>query len=274
MNINNFIVIIKFIFLGFVQGFTEPIPISSSGHSIIVKDILHVYTPALSFEIIVHVGSLIAICIVYRHDIIKLIKETVHFIIHRDNRFYSSFLFTFFLCIATFITGTIGLFLESFITEKLTKPIFVGVALIITGIFIWIIRHLNGHKSDKDITAKDAILIGIAQSFALIPGISRSGATVVMALLLGMNRTTALRFSFLLFIPVSIGISLLSVNDIIQDRYFTILIIPYTLAFLTSLIATYFALKWFIQIMKKGNLKIFAYYCFIIGLFVIFNQIF
>src|SRR5690625_3932836 len=269
----DFIILIKFIFLGFVQGFSEPIPISSSGHSIIVKDILHVYTPALSFEIIVHVGSLIAICIVYRSDIVKLIRETVQFILYRESQFYSSFIFTLLLCIATFITGTIGLLLESFITEELTEPVFVGVALIITSMFIWVIRHLDGNKSDKDITVKDAILIGIDQSFSLIPGISRSGATVVTALLLGLNRTTALRFSFLLFIPVGIGVSLLSVNDIVQDRYFTLLMIPYLLAFITSLIATYFSLKWFIQIMRKGNLRIFAYYCFIVGLIVIYSQI-
>lgn len=274
MNVTDLIVIIKFIFLGFVQGFSEPIPISSSGHSIIIKDILHVYTPALSFEIIVHIGSLIAICIVYRRDLKKLLKETIQFIMYKEKQYYSSFLFSIYLGIATLITGTIGLFLESFITEKLTKPLVVGICLLITGSFLWMIRYLDGNKSDKDITVKDAVLIGIAQSFALIPGISRSGATVVTALLLGMNRATALRFSFLLFIPVSIGISLFSISEIVQDRYFNVLIIPYTVAFIASLLATYFALKWFIQIMQRGNLKIFAYYCFLVGIFVIYNQLF
>src|SRR5690625_3283461 len=136
MNESELIFIIKFIFLGFVQGFSEPIPISSSGHSIIIKDILHIYTPALSFEIIVHIGSLIAICIVYRKDIYTVLKETIQFIMYKKKQYFSSFLFSILLGIATLITGTVGLFLESFITEKLTKPLFVGISLIITGCFI------------------------------------------------------------------------------------------------------------------------------------------
>src|SRR5699024_2041495 len=134
---------------------------------------------------------------------------------------------------------------------------------------LWIIRNLQGRKNDGDLTFKDAIIVGLAQSVALIPGISRSGATIVAAMLLGMKQDTALRFSFLLYIPVSLGVTIISIGAIIKDRAFDTLMIPYILAFITSLIATYYALKWFINIVARGNLKYFAFYCFIVGSLVI-----
>lgn len=271
--LTDLILLLKFIFLGFVQGVTEPIPISSSGHLVILRDMFHLDTPGLSFEIIVHFGSLIAIFIVYRNDLSRLLIDSCKFLLKREKTYYASFKFSIHLLLATLITGGIGLFLERFISEELTKPVFIAVSLIITGFFLWKIRHLHGEKTEKDITMKDAIIIGIAQSIALIPGISRSGATVVAAMLLGMKRVTALRFSFLLFIPVSIGINLLSIKDMIRDPEISVLAIPYTLAFITSIIATYFALKWFISIMVSGKLKYFAYYCFLLGAIILCYQL-
>jgi len=273
MNITILIYLLKFIFLGFVQGFTEPLPISSSGHLVILKDILGILTPGLSFEILVHFGSLIAIIVIYWKDLVLLGKESIYFLYKRDEKYYASFQFTFYLLLATLVTGVIGLTLEQFISEELTKPIFAGVALLITGFFICIIRNLHGQKADRDLSLKDAIIIGLAQACALIPGISRSGATIVAAMLLGMKRETALRFSFLLFIPVSVGINILSLEDIVRDEQFLSHIIPYSLAFLTSILATYYALKFFIHVMMKGKLIIFSMYCFIVGTAVVAYQI-
>lgn len=264
----------KFIFLGIVQGVTEPLPVSSSGHIVIIKDLFGVSTPGLSFEIIVHFGSLIAIIFIYRKDLLKLIMESIAYIHHREEENKDSFLFTFYLLVATFITGVIGLIFEQYISEELSTPFVVGLALLVTGFFIWIIRNLHGQKADNELTIKDAIIIGLAQSVALIPGISRSGATLIAAMLLGMKRDTALRFSFLLFIPVSLGINILSLDDIVNDAHFMTNLIPYMLAFMASLIATYFALKWFIDVMKKGKLIIFSIYCFVVGTAVVVYQLF
>src|SRR5690625_144122 len=267
------IYLLKFILLGLVQGFTEPLPISSSGHIVILKDLFGIFLPGLSFEIIVHFGSLIAIIVIYRKDLFLLLKESLDFIKYRKETHYQSFQFCLYLLTATFITGVIGLTLEQFISEELTKPIFTGIALLITGYFVWLIRNLHGQKADKDLTIKDAIIIGLAQACALIPEISRSGATIVAAMLIGMKRDTALRFSFLLFIPITIGINILSINDIVRDPQFIPNMIPYTIAFLTSIIATYFALKWFIDVMIKGKLIIFSIYCFIVGSAVVVYQL-
>lgn len=266
--------LLKFILLGFVQGFTEPIPISSSGHVVLVKDLFGIYTTGLSFEIIVNFGSLIAIIAVYWKDITILIKENIAFLFKQQKQYANSFRLTVYILIATAITGVVGLTVEQFISEELTKPIFVGIALLITAFFVWLIRNLHGKKSDLEITIKDAVIIGLAQSCALIPGISRSGATIVAAMLLGLKRETALRFSFLLFIPVTVGINILSYDEIVNDPLFSANLIPYIIAFITAMITTYFALKWFMNVMVKGKLIIFTYYCLVVGTGVIIYQLY
>src|SRR5699024_4921157 len=139
-------------------------------------------------------------------------------------------------------------------------------ALPISGFALWIIRHLTGYKDDQHITLKDAIIVGCAQAIALIPGISRSGATIVAAMLIGIRRQTALKFSFLLYLPVSFGVTILSIDDIVLDGQLSSLWVPYTIALLTSIIATYYALRLFIHVMMKGRLKYFTYYCLVLGL--------
>lgn len=261
--------LLKYIFLGLVQGVTEPLPISSSGHLIIFRDLFQIVIDGLSFEIIVNFASFIAVIIIYRRDIFRLIKNGVLFLIHRTSKARADFHFIVCLFIATIPTGVIGLLLHDYIESKLVGPSIVGVTLLFTGIALWIIRNLKGTKSDQEITLKDAFIIGLAQTVALIPGISRSGATVVAAMLLGMKQETALRFSFLLYIPVSLGVLVFSLPDILHDQTLNVLWIPHALAFITSLLASYFALRWFMNIMKRGNLKYFSFYCFIVGTLIL-----
>ncbi|MUK90591.1 UDP pyrophosphate phosphatase [Ornithinibacillus sp. L9] len=264
---SEFWIIVKYILLGTIQGITEPIPISSSGHLVILRDLFDLEVEGLSFEIFVNFGSLIAVLLVYRNDIIRLIKNGFRYIVSRDPEAQSDFRFILFLVIATIPTGIIGFLFEDLFGESTAFT--VGITLLITGGALWIIRNLRGNKNDGEITVKDAIIVGLAQSVALIPGISRSGATIVAAMLLGMKQETALRFSFLLYIPVSLGLGILSVGDMITDPNMSALAIPYLLAFMASIIASYFALKWFMGIMARGNLKYFAFYCFIVGILAI-----
>lgn len=267
--ITELIVLLKYLFLGIIQGFTEPIPISSSGHVVIIRELFALHISGLSFEIIVNFGSLIAVFLVYRQDLLRLMNNGFRYVMKRDKQAKSDFQFIQLLIIATIPTGMIGLLFEDLISSKLVHIKVIGFTLFITGIALWIIRNLRGQKVDGDITSKDAIIIGLAQSIALIPGISRSGATIVAAMLLGMKRDTALRFSFLLYIPISLGITILSVNDIVKDPKFDTLIIPYTLAFMASIFSSFYALKWFMNIMKKGNLKYFSFYCFIVSILIL-----
>lgn len=262
------ILLLKYIFLGLVQGFTEPIPISSSGHVLILRHLFGLSIDGLSFEIIVNFGSLIAVLIIYREDILKLIKSS-RFIITKQRKYQADFYFLIYLLVATFVTGTMGLMLKEFVKTTLNNITIVGVSLLITGFSLWLIRNLHGSKNVQNITLKDALIVGFAQAIALIPGISRSGTTIVAAMLIGMKRDTALRFSFLLYIPVSLGITMLSITDIVNDSSFNALLIPYLLAFIVSIIATFYALKWFMNIMARGKLKYFYVYCFTIGTVII-----
>lgn len=258
-------VLIQYIFFGFVQGFTEPIPISSSGHLVIFQDLFGLKMENLSFEILVNFGSLIAVLIIFKNDIIRLIQNGTSYLVKKDPVGKDDFRFILYLIVATIPAGVIGILFEDQIARTFSTAKMIGITLIITGFALWIIRNLRGQKADGELTMKDAIIIGIAQSIALIPGISRSGATIVAAMLLGMKQATALRFSFLLYIPVSFGTLLLSIDQLFDDQ-FSALWLPYLLAFITAAIATYFSLRWFINIMARGNLKYFAFYCFVVGI--------
>jgi len=264
--------LIKYIFLGLFQGVTEPIPVSSSGHLVIVRSLMDLNLPGISFEAFINFGSLIAVIAVYRKDLISLAVNGSRFLFQKDQTYTSDFYYLFLLAIATIPAGLIGFLLNDAIGETFSSSSvrLVGITLLLTGVALWIIRNLKGHKKDSEITLKDALIVGFAQAVALLPGVSRSGATVVAAMLVGMKREAALKFSFLLYIPVSLGAMILSVGDIAQDPDVSTRLPLYLVSLLAALVASYFALLWFIDVMRKGNLKYFAFYCFVVGTLVIF----
>lgn len=273
------LILLKYALLGLIQGITEPIPISSSGHLIIVEHLLGLKIPGLSFEVFVHFASLLAVFAIYSSDIIRLAKNGTSYLISRGNDSLSSesqrsearndFMFIVYLVIGTIPAGVIGFLFNDYIGDHFKGLKIIGVMLIVTGIALWLIRNLRGRKRDGDLTAKDALIVGLAQAVALIPGLSRSGATIVASMGVGMKQKTALRFSFLLYIPVSFGGIILEVPEIKNDPNLDKLLIPYIIAFLISFIATYFSLKWLMNIMERGNLGYFTVYCFIVGALVL-----
>ena len=173
------------------------------------------------------------------------------------------------LLVATVPAGVLGVLFGDWIGEVLGGVATVGYTLIITGLALWFIRNMRGNKGDGGITLRDAILIGLAQAVALIPGISRSGATIVMAMLLGIKQESALRFSFFLFIPISLGTMILDGPTLFTNPDTRDLFGPLILAFIASYVLTAISLKWFQHIMAKGELKYFSYYCWIAGLLVV-----
>ncbi|OAT83157.1 UDP pyrophosphate phosphatase [Bacillus sp. MKU004] len=265
----DFYTIVKYLFLGIFQGFTEPIPISSSGHLVLAQHFLGIEEPGLTFEILVNTASLFAVLLVYREDIWRLIVNGLGYFKEKTPENKRDFHFIVYLIIGTIPAGVIGIVFGDVIEENLSSVVTIGITLIITGTALWLIRNLRGSKNDGDLNVKDALIIGLAQAVALIPGISRSGATIVAAMARGMKAETALRYSFLLYIPVSFGVMLLGIKDLIEVPPAASMTVPYVLAFLGSLIASYFSLKWFMNIMVRGNLKYFAFYCLIVGLLVV-----
>ncbi|GAB3064546.1 undecaprenyl-diphosphate phosphatase [Salinicoccus sesuvii] len=267
--------IIRYIFLGLLQGFTEPIPVSSSGHLVIARELLGIEARGLSFEILLNTASLIAVLYIYRKDITAIIVNLSRYLFKgaRDAEAKTDFRYTIYLVIATIPVGVLGILLGDIIGDG-ASMLTVGVMLLVTGVALWFIKNKRGVKRDGDLNLKDAIIVGIAQCVALMPGISRSGASLVGAMSVGMNQKNALRFVFLLYIPVSLGTALISIGDIASDPELTTLALPYALSFIAAIIATYFGLKWLQGIMEHGNLIIFTYYCFALGTFSILYSLF
>lgn len=262
---------IKFLLLGLFQGLTEPIPISSSGHLLIAQYFLDVEIEGSNstFALLVNSASLLAVLTIYREDIKRLVINGLKFFKEKTPETRRDFMFVVYLVVATIPAGIIGVLFQDTIDSYLSTVVTVGITLVVTGLALWLIRNMRGQRKDGNMTMKDALIIGGAQAVALIPGISRSGATIVAAMARGINQETALRFSFLLFIPISLGGAVLSITDIVNDDNLATMAVPYIMAFIGSLVASYFSLKWFMNIMAKGQLKYFAIYCFIVGPLVV-----
>ena len=258
------IYIIKMIIIELVQGFTEPIPVSSSAHVMIASEILGLGEQGFTFAILTNTASLLAILYIYRQDIVRLIRNSIYYLKTKETSYKSDFRFVCLIIIGTIPAGVLGILLSDYIAENVSMAT-IAIMLFITGIALWLIRNMKGTKGERDISIKDAFIVGLGQSVALIPGISRSGATIISAIAVGMKQDTALRFSFLLYIPVSLGGVILGFSDFMNEPNKSDLAIPYLSAFIATLLMTYFAMKWFMGIMKNGKLGYFTYYCFIVG---------
>ncbi|WP_413376439.1 undecaprenyl-diphosphate phosphatase [Alkalihalobacillus sp. 1P02AB] len=256
---------VQYLILGLIQGITEPIPVSSSGHLVLVQYFLGLESKGLTFEVFVNFASLFAVIFIYRKDLIRLIGGALKYIQTKSPEHENDFRFWVYLVIATVPAAIAGLLLEDWISTQSGRISIIAAALLITGVALFIIRKLKGTKTESQMTLKAVIIVGLAQMVALMPGISRSGATIVAALGLGWTRELALRFSFFLYIPVSLGSGILALNDVFNDPYFSDKAFGYGIAFVASLFASYFALKIFINIMKSGKLIYFSIYCFVVG---------
>ena len=262
------ILILKHLIIGLVQGFTEPIPVSSSGHVMIASEILGMGEQGFTFAILTNTAPLLAIMFIYREDIIRLITGFLLFIKTRDQRYRADFNFALCVIIGSIPAGVLGVLLSDYIADNVSMTV-IAIMLFVTGIALWLIRNMRGTKRDGDLTKKDAFLVGLGQAVALTPGISRSGATIISAIAVGMNQETALRFSFMLYIPVSLGGVVLGITDFLDEPNKMDLALPYTVTFFATLFMTYFAMRWFMGIMKNGKLHYFTYYCFLVGVLLL-----
>lgn len=264
-----FIEIIKYIILGIVQGFTEPIPVSSSGHVFILKKLMGITTNDLNFEIIVNFGSLLAIILIYKDDLIRLVKNFFKYFKVKDDDTKTDFKYCLYIVLGSIPVGIIGLLFKNDIESVLSNIKIVGVSFLITSLFLFLVRNINGKRKEKEMNIIDSLVVGFTQVIALIPGISRSGSTLIGGLFRKLDRSTALRYSFMLYIPVSLGTTLLGFKDLLELNNIHELILPYGLGFIASFIVSYYTLRWFMGIVKKGNLKYFSIYTLLLGLIIL-----
>ena len=264
--------LIKYIILGIIQGITEPLPISSSGHIFIFKQLFNTNIfNDLNFEIFVNFGSFIAILIIFWKDVINLLNGFFKYIFDKKNRekYQKEFKYCLMIIIGTIPVGLLGILFKDEIETTLSKTWIVGLMFIITGICLLIVKNINGNKDDYDITYKDAIIIGLLEGVALFPGLSRSGMVLVGCLLCKLNKTSALKYTFMLYFPVSVATMLLGVKDVIERGISANLLIYYLIGTVFSFIFTYLTYKVLTEIVRKGKLWKFSIYLFIIGIFVL-----
>lgn len=268
--------IIIYAILGAIQGFSEPIPISSSGHLVLFQSIferLGLMVPQMNdvtFEVIVNTGSLVAIMYYYRRDIIRLFKAFFGYIttpVKRDE-LLPDFRFCILLIVATIPAALGGFFFNDYIESAFSNPKLVGCTLLITSVFLMSI-HLWGYKGQRDVKKLnlwDALRMGFFQLFALLPGISRSGSTLTGGMLGGLEQKAARDFSFFMFMPVSVGAIILKLKDFLSSTTVAQLWLPYLISFIVSGIVTYLALNLLFSILNKRKLNYFSVYCAVVGI--------
>ncbi len=257
----------KYLLLGLVQGITEPLPISSSGHLIIFKNIFNVnMVDEINFNIIVNFASLLAILIYYRKFLLEIIGGAFSFIFKKNKDKKNEFSYCLLVVVATIPAGIAGLFLKDIIDEKFSSLLSVGISLFITGLLLNFIHYVSKKAKTDKISLKTSILMGFAQIIGLFPGISRSGSTTSFGVLNKVDLEKALRFSFMMYIPVSIASLFLGIMDLDINNIY---IGGYIIAFFMSLIGTYVAINLFFKLVKKDNLKYFGYYCLAVSMTVL-----
>ena len=263
------------VILGILQGVTEWLPISSSGHLAIFQFYFEEEPPIL-FDIILHLGSLCVICYIMRDEIKEILSSLPDFLSNYNN--YTNLKgeqrLIGLVIIASIPTAIIGFTFDStVIGDFYSEMHLVGGCLIFTGLIVWLSKDYSGDKQIDDFPIKNALIVGFFQGLAILPGVSRSGSTIAISKILGMDPVRAARFSFLLFIPAIIGATLLKIKDI-DETISDVGALPLILGFLSSVITSYFSINLLLTLVKKQQFHYFTPYCLALGLFLIYTSLF
>ena len=250
--------------LGIVQGLTEFLPVSSSGHLELVKAIFgsdYEQQQGLLVTITLHAATAFSTIFVFRKDIVTILSDLLRF------KRGESLNFSLKIILSMIPAVIIGLFFEDFIASLFVGKIaLVAVMLMITALLLFLADRVN--ENNKELNYSNTFYIGVIQAIAIIPGISRSGATIALAVLLKIDRNKAARFSFLMVIPLILGSMAKSVmdGDLSQD---STALLPLLVGFVSAFITGVFACRWMVTLVKKSQLKYFSFYCFAVGVLAI-----
>lgn len=278
--------LLQSILMGVIQGVTEFLPVSSSGHLAIFKALFHIEEPGLLFDVLLHVGTLIAVFIVYFRDIWKMILE--FFLLLRDffcnvgiffeNHFghgdqkYRRLVsngyrkMDLLIIVATIPTGIIGIVNSDFVEMASELLIVPGICLILTGILLLVAEHTRGgSKTPKNISYSNAFIVGICQGIATLPGLSRSGTTITACLVSGFNRKFAVKFSFILSIPAILGSLVFELKDVELAMVTSADMLNYIVGMVVAGGVGFICIKMMLLVVREKKFVGFAIYCFIIG---------
>ena len=283
--------ILRAIFLGIIQGITEFLPVSSSGHLAIFQNIFHMDTEGgMFFDIMLHLGTLTAVFVVYRKDILRMIRETILICVdivsngkvYFNNRKYNEAFrykkiihnnyrkFVMLVLVSTVPTAIIGYAAKGLVISAGKTLIVPGVSLFLTGVLL-IVADISedGHKLPKNISYTNGFFIGIAQGLATLPGLSRSGTTIAAAVISGFDRRFAVKYSFIMSIPAILGAAILEVKDVAGEPVSASLIGDSIVGAIVAGVVGYLCIKIMLVFVKKKKFKGFAIYCFSLGAFAI-----
>jgi undecaprenyl-diphosphatase len=243
------------IILGILQGLTEFLPVSSSGHLVLAQAILNVKLPGVSFEVLVHLGSLLAVIVYFRSKIVLLVRSLFDRSLIRERKM------VLWLVVGTLPAVLAALLFRDFFEDAFSNPVLTAIMLLVTGVILLSTRFFGAGQKQTNLGS--AILMGIGQALAIFPGISRSGTTISLGMMAGVKPAEAAEFSFLLAIPAIIGAvifkldELTAMNTSLMGQYFTGAFVT----FFASLFAVYALLS----AIKKGKFLYFGFYCFAAG---------
>lgn len=255
---------VQALILGIVQGVTEFLPISSSGHLVLLQRILNIQTNGLLFVTLLHLGTLVAVVFAFRREVAALIHDPLSWTGKM-------------ILVALIPTAVIGALFEEFFEGLFQSPVTVGFEFVITGAVLWWMDSMNsGDKFEEDMTSGDAAWIGVLQGIAIFPALSRSGLTIAAGLGRGLDKEAAGRFSFLLSIPAIIGATLVELEQLIEHPVDVgnIVLVPTLVGIAGAIVAGYLSIKATLWILKKSRMRVFAVYVWVLAAFVLSDQLF
>lgn len=261
--------LLEAVILGIVQGLTEFLPVSSSGHLVLAQELLDVHVEGITFEVFVHFGTLLSVVFVYRRELAALIRAFGKGLaglgrIREHYRMDRYFRWVAYIIIGTIPAGAIGVQFEAPIERAFNDPRLVAVMLGVTGTILLLTRYIR--PPQRELTLARAVLVGCAQAVAILPGLSRSGTTISAALFLGVGKEEAVRFSFLLSIPVILGATLLKLGELLRQPPAAGELLGLAAGTGAAFISGYSAIKFLIRVARGGKLDYFAWYCYAAGI--------
>jgi len=254
--------LIKAAILGLVQGLTEFLPVSSSGHLVIFSEILNFKQSGIAFEVFVHFGTLMSILVFFRKELTAMVAAPFQIWVQKKNdaQMQHYLKWDLYIVVATIPAVIVGLFFKDAIEQLFTSILVVFLMLLVTGSLMYAAQGLKFRNTEFNY--KNTFLIGVAQAVAIIPGISRSGSTIFTGMALGMERESVARFSFLMSIPAILGAVVLQLKDLLQSPPASAEMLDLAVGALVAFVSGYGAIVLLLDMVKKGKLRWFGYYCF------------
>jgi undecaprenyl-diphosphatase len=250
------------IVLGIVQGVTEFLPVSSSGHLVLVQRLLQIENASLSFDVAVHVGTLVAVFVALWDDIVVLFDGLRP---GRTQKTLAGRRLIGLLIVGSIPAALVGLLFQDFISGLFSSIYVTGVMLLVTGLLLYLAERMRkGGITLRGMGYSDAFVVGLGQALAIVPGLSRSGTTISTGFMRGLTRDDAARFSFLLSIPVILGAAILELPDLFSGNA-GLDLLPVIVGMTTAAITGYFSIILLVRLVRQGSLRVFSYYTWVVG---------